>query len=115
MQIITLLDLPKISTNSIYAGVHWSARKKHKDNYLLLTNKMKRLQPVKGLVDIEFTFHFKSTPLDSSNCSYMAKILEDCLVKHGILAGDEINFVRKISLQSLKSKQERCEIIIREV
>jgi len=44
---ITLLDLPKISTNKIYAGVHWRQRKQQKDQYLILTKyEMKKLDKI---------------------------------------------------------------------
>jgi hypothetical protein len=33
---IILKDLPKISLNKWYAGMHWTKRKKIKDNYTLI-------------------------------------------------------------------------------
>ena len=45
--IIELFDLPKLSTNKIYAGVHWRQRKKQKDQYLILTkNEMKKIEKI---------------------------------------------------------------------
>ena len=114
MQSITINNLPKISTNEIYAGVHWTKRKKHKQDFLLLTNGMKRLKPVEGIVDLEFVFTFRRNALDSSNNSYCAKILEDCLVHHKILKDDTIKFVRKISMESRKGEIDECQITILE-
>lgn len=115
MQSITINNLPKISTNEIYAGVHWTKRNKHKHDFILLTNGMKRLKPVEGIVDLEFIFTFKRNALDSSNCSYVVKLLEDCLVHHKILKDDTIKFVRKISMESRKGEIEGCQIAILEV
>jgi hypothetical protein len=86
---ITLLDLPKISTNKIYAGVH-----------------------IEKKIELEFIFYFKSRVLDSSNCSYMGKLLEDCLVAHGVLQDDTIKYVDKVSYQSLRGNQNKTIIKI---
>ena len=110
---ITLLDLPKISTNKIYAGVHWTGRKHQKDLYLMATKyDMKKIEKIESKVDLEFTFYFKSRVLDSSNCSYMGKLLEDCLVAHGVLQDDTIKYVGKVSYQSLKGDQNKTIIKI---
>ena len=107
-------DLPKVSTNEIYAGKHWRARQKLKESYLWLTcSEIKKLQPVIGKVDLDFTFYFKSRPIDSSNTAYMAKLIEDCLVHYGILKNDDVKFVGKISLESKKSDQDLCELEIK--
>lgn len=113
MQYIVLENLPKVSTNKIYAGMHWKARKTLKDQFLWLTlNAMKKMTPQAGKVDLEFVFYFKSRPLDSSNCAFAAKMLEDCLVHHGVLKGDSIDYVRKISYQSCIGKYDFCEIFV---
>jgi hypothetical protein len=110
----TFKDLPKVSTNEIYAGKHWRARQKMKENYLWLTcNEIKKLQPVSGKVDLDFTFHFKSRPIDSSNTAYMAKLIEDCLIHHGILKNDDIKCVGKVILESKKSDQDLCILEIK--
>ena len=110
---ITLIDLPKISTNKIYAGVHWTGRKHQKDLYLMATKyDMKKIEKIKSKVDLEFTFYFKSRVLDSSNCSYMGKLLEDCLVAHGVLQDATIKYVGKVSYQSLKGSENKTIIKI---
>lgn len=111
--IIELLDLPKISTNKIYAGVHWTGRKHQKDLYLMATKyDMKKIEKIESKVDLEFIFYFKSRVLDSSNCSYMGKLLEDCLVAHGVLQDDTIKYVGKVSYQSFKGDQNKTVIKI---
>lgn len=112
MMIIELFDLPKISTNKIYAGVHWRQRKQQKDQYLILTNSFKKLDKIEKKIELEFIFYFKSRALDSSNCSYMGKLLEDCLVAHGVLQDDTIKYVGKVSYQSFKGDQNKTIIKI---
>lgn len=118
-QEIIIKDLPKVSSNKIYAGAHWSKRNKLKDSYLLLTKMpFKKLMPVEGLVDLTFDFYFTRNALDSSNCSYMAKMLEDCLVEWKVLKNDTIKYVRSIKLISSKYKLKEadyCVITINEI
>ena len=106
----------KISTNKIYEGVHWSKRKKMKDNYKLLTTAYyKKLPKINYKVDLTMEFYFKSRALDSSNCSFMAKLLEDCLVEGGILTNDSIKYVGKFTCQSFldrEAEQDYCKILI---
>jgi hypothetical protein len=119
MQQVIIKDLPKVSSNKIYAGAHWSKRNKLKEGYLYLTkNAFQKLKPVEGLVDIEFDFYFTRNALDSSNCSYMAKMLEDCLIEWKALKDDTIKYVRSIKLTSSKSKPKEadyCVITLNEV
>jgi hypothetical protein len=107
------IDLPfKVSTNAIYAGIHWRKRKSHKDQMLLACIGMKQLKPVDKPVDIRMDFYFKSHALDSSNCSYLAKLLEDCLVKYGVLKDDSRKYVRDVTYCSHKGKDLYVEIEI---
>lgn len=55
-------------------------------------------------VSIHFHFKFVSHPLDSSNCSYMAKLIEDALEREGILPKDNIKYVKGIYLESMKGE-----------
>ena len=110
---ITLLDLPKISTNKIYAGVHWRQRKQQKDQYLILTkNEKKKLDKIAKKIELEFIFYFKSRALASSKCSYMGKLLEDCLVAHGVLQDETLKHVGKVSYQSFKRYENKTIIKI---
>jgi len=104
---IKIDNILKISTNKIYAGVHWTKRNEIKDGYLLLTKKQfKALDPIIDKVDLLFSFYFTKNAFDSSNCSYMAKMIEDCLVKYGVLKDDTIKYVGKISLTSQRDKTQ---------
>lgn len=113
MQRIIFVDLPKVSTNEIYAGVHWSRRKKLKEDFLWLTlNAIKKLIPAQEKVDLDFTFHFKKNALDADNCGYMGKLIIDCLVAHGMLKDDSNKFVGRVSYESKKSDNDFCELVI---
>ena len=100
---IILNNLIKVSSNQIYAGMHWRGRHKLKNDYLFLTNSFKDLEAIEGKVDLDFKFYFKKNALDSSNCSYLAKVIEDCLVHHKVLKGDTIKYVGKVSMESFKT------------
>lgn len=101
-----------ISTNIIYAGVHFRTRQSHKDKYKSHTKTLfKSLKPIDHPVDIHFDFYLKK-PLDSSNCSYMGKMLEDCLVEHGVIKDDNYKLVRKVSNISWKGDENKVVITV---
>lgn len=111
-----IIELPiKVSANKIYAGVHWSERKKIKDLFLWgLLGIKKELKKV-GKCKLTFNFQFKSNPLDDSNCFFMVKIIEDCLVHYKILEDDKYDIVRGITVTSNKGDRDIVELIIEEV
>lgn len=114
MQVLEV-DIPKkLSTNSIYAGIHWSERKKHKDLFLWSMIGMKKLNYV-NKCELEFDFEFKGKPLDASNCSYLVKLCEDCLVHYKIIPDDNYNIVKSIKMTSNKGKQDKVKITIKEI
>ena len=103
---ITIKDLPKISLNDWYSGTHWSERKRIKDAYKLTIRsqvKEKFTEPC----DVEYTFTFKSKPLDCSNTVAMLKMIEDCLFPN-----DGIKVVRSIKLTSRKGIEDTVTIQI---
>ena len=106
-------DLPeKLSTNKIYEGVHWSERKKHKDLFLWsFVGIASKIKPVQSC-DLEFEFGFKSKPLDVDNCSYMTKILIDCLRHYRKIPDDTPDFVYSIKISSKKSNKNNVVIKI---
>lgn len=110
------IKLPeKISTDKIYAGVHWAVRKKWADMYhpLLLPYRNKVVVK-KYPVSVSYIFKFKGRLLDSSNCSFMAKLLEDSMVKNKIIEDDSPDFVEETSYISQKGEIDEVEIIISE-
>lgn len=105
------MPLPqKVSTNAIYAGMHWAKRKKIADTYhraILPFKGLKIYTPVQRLL---FTFTFKGKLLDCSNCSFMAKCLEDAMVMNGLLPNDTPAEVRSIAILVLKGNEDRVTI-----
>ena len=105
---ITLDNLPKISLNKYYAGVHWSDRKQAVDNFKwAVKSQAKIIYPKDRSYDVNYLFEFKSRPLDSSNCMGMVKIIEDT-----IFEDDNYKIIHKVSMRSIKSNRDRVTILI---
>jgi len=99
---IRIENLPKISLNKWYAGTHWTARKKIKDAY----KKLIKHKVEDGEYDVEYTFYFKSRPLDATNTIAMAKMIEDIIFKN-----DSYKKIKSVTLKSRKSKNDYVEIV----
>jgi len=107
------IPLPqKISTNKIYAGTHWATRKKQADLYHESLIEYRNEKITEYPVDINYIFSFKGKTLDTTNCSYMVKMLEDGLVKSGVLEDDDPKHVSFTGIYSQKGKKDEVEIII---
>jgi hypothetical protein len=107
------IPLPeKISSNKMYAGVHWATRKKWVDTYHTSLIEYRNFRIENYPVDITYIFTFKSIPLDTLNCSMMAKMLEDGMRKWGILQDDSPKFVQFSGIYSKKGTEDSIEIII---
>ena len=88
--------------NKWYAGTHWTARKKIKDAY----KKLIKHKVEDGEYDVEYTFYFKSRPLDATNTIAMAKMIEDIIFEN-----DSYKKIKSITLKSRKSKNDYVEIV----
>lgn len=75
------IDGKNWSLNKIYAGVHWTVRRKDKNNIRLLKNP----------VSIKMAFN---SGLDVSNHGYIFKLIEDALVKCGVIQNDSYKYVQ---------------------
>jgi hypothetical protein len=102
----------KVSTNKIYAGQHWTKRKKLADLYHNSLLPFRKLKAKDYPVNINYIFTFKSKPLDTTNCSYMVKLIEDGLVKNEILIDDSPEYVSFTGIYSQKGEEDLVEIII---
>lgn len=102
----------KISLNKIYAGVHWSKRKELADLFHSEFLDKKNLKVKQYPVWILYEFHFKKNALDSLNCAFMAKCLEDGMVTQGILKGDAPDLVHASMLTTQKSDQYQSDTVI---
>lgn len=109
------MPLPeKVSTNKIYDGTHWSKRSGLKNVYQRAMLPYRSKVVKKYPVDITYIFTFVSKPLDTTNCTYMVKLLEDGLVAHGVLKGDSLYYVESTTI-NVKTGDEDCvEICIAE-
>ena len=106
--IIELTNLPKVSLNMFYAGVHWTKRKKMKDKYkLIIKSQFKPILPKDKSYQVDYTFNFKTRPLDASNCVAMVKLIEDV-----IFEDDNYKIVNSINIKSRKATADSVEIKI---
>lgn len=105
---IILTNLPKVSLNLFYAGVHWTKRKKLKDKYkLLIKSQFKQVLSKDKTYQVQYIFNFKTRPLDASNCVAMVKLIEDV-----IFEDDNYKIVESINIKSRKAKFDSVEIEI---
>lgn len=106
--IITIKDLPKISLNKWYAGMHWAKRKKIKDNYVkIVKSQFNKTLPKVNTYNTEYHFTFKSRALDASNCVAMVKMIEDI-----IFEDDSYKVVKSILITSSKGAEDLVQINI---
>lgn len=114
---VSVMNIPrKISTNEIYAGKHWKNRFELKTFYHLAISaeitkgNFKKLETFP--VFIRYDFFFKNNPLDSTNCSYMLKMIEDSLVHNEILPDDSLQYVAGFSCYSHNGPADTVKISI---
>lgn len=86
------------STNAIYSGMHWAKRKKAKDDAVKAMRRVSAT-PQSGQVDLIFTPQLGKgvRRRDTSNNSMSAKLLEDAMVKCGMLVDDTETYVRNVT------------------
>lgn len=105
------------SWNKMYAGVHWSERKKEADRVhelVRVATSDAKYSTMWCRVDIHITAYFDKRPLDSSNIC--AKMYEDGLIKAAIIVDDSPEWVRKVTVQSEIDKDNpRVEIKVNEI
>lgn len=107
---IELNDLPKISLNKFYAGIHWTKRKKMVDQFKwFVKDQYKAVFSKDGEYDVDYLFEFKKNALDAMNCVGMAKCIEDT-----IFEDDKWDIVNKVSMRSIKSTRNRVTIIVKQ-
>lgn len=114
-QVLILDIIKKISTNQIYSGIHWAKRKEIKDLYKDYCRFNIKLEKVVSYpARLVYEFNFKRNPLDTLNCAYMAKMIEDCLVEFGIIENDDPAHIFCSSIYSNKAEKDYVRIIITE-
>jgi hypothetical protein len=107
------IPLPeKVSTNQIYSGIHWAKRKKLADLYHQSLLEHRKKEITEYPVEITYIFDFKAKPLDTTNCTFMVKMLEDSLVLNGILKDDDPKHVSFTGIYSQKGTKDEVTITI---
>ena len=104
----------KLSTNKIYSGQHWAAMKEHKDLYHSCLLPFRKHIVKKYPVDITYIFRFAGKKLDTTNCTYMVKMLEDGMIHNKILENDSPEFVESTTIIVHDGDRDEVEIIIAE-
>ena len=118
-QISFTLELPKhlvVSLNAIYSGAHWHKRHEIKEGYKALTHKLfAELKERYGAFDepCEIAFDFSGTRIfDCDNHAFMGKMIQDCLVKAGIITDDTAKHLAKVSYaKSPKQKGQKGVVV----
>lgn len=99
----------KISTNKFYAGTsNWNQRKQLKATILdFVTCYCHPREPLRTYpVEITYRFVFTSRVLDTLNTAIMAKMFEDALCTVGVLEDDSPTYVRRSTLEVIKSHRQ---------
>jgi hypothetical protein len=111
--IIEITIPEKVSLNKIYAGMHFRKRKELADLYHEEVLELKGKLKVKNYpVQILYDWHFVKNPLDTLNCAFMSKMIEDGLVAVGVLENDDTKFVRRSILESKKSDKYKNDTVV---
>ena len=91
----------KVSTNRIYAGIHWTKRKKIKDSILDIAAVFFR--PIQRIlaypVEIRYRFIFSSRALDTTNTTFLVKMFEDALRALEIIKDDSPQYVARTVIE----------------
>ena len=108
------LTLPKtISLNSLYAGKHWTFRKKTKDEY------KKIVEAELARYDHHFaesmSIHIRyNTRADVDNLVLVSKFTADTLVANGWIADDSPKYYHRLTITFDKSVEKNyCEVEVR--
>jgi len=89
------------SLNAIYAGIHWVKRKRHADDaHLAVKIACKGVRIAASAVLLEFQPMIRGRCYDCSNYAYSVKLLEDGLVRAGVLPDDTNQWVKRIIINA---------------
>lgn len=109
IKVVVIKNLPKVSLNKFYAGMHWSVRNAIKDSYHEV---VPVLSDIKFPIEVSYRAYFKNNPLDASNfVGGMVKLIEDVLFSKK----DGYKQICLGSVKCFKGDEDRVEITIREI
>lgn len=101
-------DLPSISTNAYYSGMHWSKRKRIADTWHMRIKALCRQAKISKVKKCKLIFDFNNR-YDLDNNSAMIKMIIDGLVFAGVLPDDNKDHVKEIVIR--ESSQNRVTIL----
>ena len=107
---LIIQDHKVISWNKLYQQKHWSYRKELADtihNLVFFLAKQQKIKPVKKKIDI-YIQAYQTRTIDSDNIC--AKLYIDGLKFAKIIKDDTPKYVGKVTLESIKSKQNSISI-----
>lgn len=104
----------RLGLNSLYAGKHWSVRKKEADEvHFIVKNVVRKLKGVKPFnepVEIKIRYN---TRLDIDNTGYITKLLIDSL-KGYIIIDDDKRFIKRLIVE-FQDESKNVIIEVREL
>lgn len=91
----------KYSTNMIYSGVlGWQKRATLKKELLRLTHFFTLIPKISRKVSVGINMTFINSSIrDLDNHSFLFKMLQDCLIHHGVIEDDSDKFISVISIR----------------
>ena len=109
-----IIPIPeKVSLNVFYSQRHWAIRKKIADSFheaVFYSVKEQRAKPVKNYpVFINYTFYMTGRLLDATNTP--TKLVEDGLVKAGILQNDSPKYVKGYAVLGVHKSKENVVVV----
>jgi hypothetical protein len=99
-------DIPKYSSNQIYAGIHWTKRKAIKDEFKKI---IPVLANVKYPVIVSYDFYWARNVLDATNNSFCIKMIEDILFSNN----DGWDKIQVGHIRSFKGTENKVIVTIR--
>ena len=103
------------TTNKIFSGIHYSKRSRIKTDFRWWYKSLKKV-PIcidHGPIHLHFKFTFKKRAYDCDNCSFMGKMILDCMVKDGAFKDDSPKYISSITYTSLKNTEDRIIVSIK--
>lgn len=115
MKITFEIPLKTPSLNQWYSGGHWSKRKKVADEWhdaVWAVMREKKIKPITDFpISVTYRFYMKRL-LDPSNTITAPKLIEDGLVKAGIIPDDTARYIGRIVLDAPEKGNDRVVVTI---
>lgn len=103
------------TSNKVYAGINWRIRAKIKEDYLWWFKTLGKLKKPDNLLKpfkVTFAFEFVKRPYDCDNCSFMGKMILDCIIANKIIPDDSPRYVEEVRYKSKKGTSNHLMVKI---